>query len=160
MLAARCLSGAFVTGSRPRRAWLATWFPGSRRLGVRQLGHLARGAMTDFLSIMRSSLQEAGVFDKMGEYDDASLPGDWRWTCTACPVQAEGHLADGGMGYFRARHGEWSFEVSPGPTDDARDAVFGHMIDSGDDPHSGFAPVSWALPTVLACIEKAGGARL
>jgi len=101
----------------------------------------------------------ADIFDTMNGYDSDALPGDWRWTCTACPVQAEGHLDDGRMGYFRARHGEWRFDVSPGPTDDVQDAVFAITMAEGDDPYSGFAPMSWALPIVLRCIEQANGGR-
>lgn len=36
----------------------------------------------------------------MSELEFASI----EWTCSACPVQAEGRLSDGRWFYFRARH--------------------------------------------------------
>ncbi len=103
------------------------------------------------------ALADAGVFDKMREYDSSVLPGDWAWTCTACPVQAQGHLVDGRMGYFRARGGGWRFDVSASPSDDVTDAV-GNTVEEGDDPHDGFMPHAEAQALVVQCIGRAGGA--
>lgn len=56
----------------------------------------------------------------------------WKFTCAACPVQAEGKLEDGRMWYFRSRWGSWSMRVSENPTDEVQDAVGGEWVASGD----------------------------
>jgi hypothetical protein len=91
------------------------------------------------------------------QYTHDLLPGDGRWTCTACPVQAEGHLPDGHMWYFRARHGEWTFQVSDGPTDDVQDAVGGEVLLHGDDSWDGFMPAKEAAALIRRCLSQRQG---
>jgi len=49
-------------------------------------------------------------------------------TCSACPSQWEGTLADGRMIYIRYRWGYLSVCVSPNPTCDVYDAVRGEEV--------------------------------
>lgn len=79
---------------------------------------------------------------------EAETLGDWiRFTCFACPTQAEGKLTDGRMFYFRARHGTWDLRVSDEATDDVGDAVRGQAVADGDDETEG-----WMSPKAVAAI--------
>jgi len=53
-----------------------------------------------------------------------------KMTCWACPVQWECHTDGGRMLYVRFRHGRFTINISPVPTDDVRDAVRGEIIHS------------------------------
>jgi hypothetical protein len=49
--------------------------------------------------------------------DEHMIP-EFQWTCSACPLQAEGILANGKHWYFRARWDHYYFGVA-GSADDA-----------------------------------------
>jgi hypothetical protein len=76
--------------------------------------------------------------------------GEWKFTCCACPVQAEGTI-DGLELYFRSRHDEWTFAIGA-------DAV---MIDRREDGFFRRAPVMDAgylpLADAEAIIERCLG---
>lgn len=89
-----------------------------------------------------------------------------RWTCNACPVQAEGEIGGHGW-YFRARYETWSFSVSePGGDHDAAvDVSCGfasgwHIEEEwGDEGYAaGWMPPAVALGFILDCLAafKAG----
>lgn len=94
----------------------------------------------------------------MTERNTDKLPGDWRWTCTIDPVQAHGHLADGRLGYFRARHCEWTFRASTSATNNMVDVLMESPAFSGPDPSDGRMTHAEALAIVMDCIERLGGA--
>jgi len=52
----------------------------------------------------------------------------YKFTCWACPTQAEVRLASGHMAYFRYRFGVCTIQVSPEPTEDVMDAVCGPTV--------------------------------
>ncbi len=78
------------------------------------------------------------------------------FTCTACPVQAEGSIASRPF-YFRARWDRWSFAVSPSPSVDPVDvssASQGFFRESkyGSGEHdAGYMPIEEARAVVLRC---------
>jgi len=88
------------------------------------------------------------ISDLMDEHaEQARAAGPWiRFTCFACPTQAEGTLSDGRMFYFRARHGDWRLAVSHEP---GGDAVDGKIIAEGDDLSDGFMPPNVVVDIVL-----------
>ncbi len=80
-------------------------------------------------------------------------PGGGRWTCEACPVQAEGKLPDGRMWYFRGRDG-WRFDVSPGPTDDVGDAIWHTRFEGDTQSYAGWMSAAEASAIIADCLAK------
>jgi hypothetical protein len=71
----------------------------------------------------------------------------------ACPVQAVGTVCGRDL-YFRARHGEWSFDVANRdghlPSDGYQ--VLDGFYREGIDPHNGFMPLSEAVAVIAECL--------
>lgn len=71
-----------------------------------------------------------------------------------CPVQALGTVRGRDL-YFRARHGEWSFEVADSighlPSDGFQDSDGFHR--EGIDPNDGFMPLSEAVKLIAECLR-------
>lgn len=84
------------------------------------------------------------------EFGTTELRFGGKWTCTACPVQAEGRLNDGRPWYFRARHGEWSMQV--GERGDEH-AVEGRWVADGYDPWEGFMPAPEAAARIHSVLR-------
>jgi hypothetical protein len=78
----------------------------------------------------------------------------------ACPVQAFGSVLGREL-YFRARHGEWSFDVADSegrlPSDGYRDSD--GFYREGIDPHNGYMPLSEAVAVIAACLREYTGVR-
>lgn len=77
----------------------------------------------------------------------------------ACPVQAFGTVRGRDL-YFRARHGEWWFEVEDAagrlPSDGYRDSDGFYM--EGMDPHNGHMPLDEAVGVIEQCLREYVGA--
>ncbi|MDB5310752.1 MAG: hypothetical protein JWO38_4954 [Gemmataceae bacterium] len=78
----------------------------------------------------------------------------------ACPVQAFG-TARGRDLCFRARQGEWSFDVADGaghlPSDGFRDSD--GFYREGIDPHNGYMPLPEAVAVIAECLRECAGGR-
>jgi hypothetical protein len=73
----------------------------------------------------------------------------------ACPVQAFGTVRGRDL-YFRARHGQWSFEVADStgnlPSDGHRHSD--GFCREGDDPHHGYMPLREAVDVIASCLRE------
>jgi hypothetical protein len=73
----------------------------------------------------------------------------------ACPVQALGTVCGRDL-YFRARHGDWSFEVADSartlPSDGGAREPDGFYRD-GVDPHNGRMPLPEAVAVITECLR-------
>lgn len=76
----------------------------------------------------------------------------------ACPVQAFGTVRGRDL-YFRARHGEWWFEVADAAgrmwSDGYRDSD-GYYRE-GIDPHNGYMPLPEAVAVIAECLREYTG---
>lgn len=81
------------------------------------------------------------------------------FTCTACPVQAEGSIASHPF-YFRARWDRWSFAVSLSPSVDpvdvssASQGFFRESKYGSGDSDAGYMPLEEARAVVLRCARE------
>lgn len=76
----------------------------------------------------------------------------------ACPVQASGTVRGRDL-YFRARHGEWTFEVadSAGHLPSDGYSKSDGFYREGIDPHNGYMPLPEAIVMVVACLREYTG---
>jgi hypothetical protein len=78
----------------------------------------------------------------------------------ACPVQVFGTVCGREL-YFRARHGEWSFDVADNtghlPSDDYRESD--GFYREGIDPHNGYMPLPEAVAVIAECLREYTGTR-
>lgn len=76
----------------------------------------------------------------------------------ACPVQAFGTVGGREL-YFRARHGEWSFDVADSagnlPSDGYHDSD--GFYREGIDPHNGYMLLPEAVGVVTECLREYTG---
>ena len=78
----------------------------------------------------------------------------------ACPVQAVG-TAHGRELYFRARHGEWTFEVADTAGNLPSDGYFNSdgFYREGIDPHQGYMPLREAVDVIAECLREYDSTR-
>src|SRR5262245_34154783 len=78
----------------------------------------------------------------------------------ACPVQAFGTVCGRAL-YFRARHGEWSFDVADSGCHLPSDGHFDSdgFYREGMDPHHGYMPLPEAVAVVAECLREYTGGR-
>ena len=78
----------------------------------------------------------------------------------ACPVQALGTVRGRDL-YFRARHGEWSFDIADTagnlPSDGHADS--NGFYREGIDPHHGYMPLQEAVAVIAECLRDYTGGR-
>ena len=76
------------------------------------------------------------------------------FTCSACPVQAEGKLKDGRWWYFRYRWGRWTF--STGDDSGVMSAVAGKVFrtEQVSDGLDGWMEQEKAEDIIRKCIEE------
>ena len=141
-----------------RNAW-AAFFAGQRwTVDSYEFERLAASWMTpeqvmaalwgfDSSSDSPSAPTSEGRPSQRTETEPVHLRYGGQWTCTGCPVQAEGRLDSGRPWYFRARHGEWVLRVGE-PSDD--NAVSSPCVADGLDPWDGFMPQAEAAARIHA----------
>lgn len=83
---------------------------------------------------------------------------DGEWTCSACPVQAEG-MVDGHSWYFRSRGEHWEFYVAePGHMgyQVGLEGIPGWGIDRewGSWPEAGWMPFKTARRLIRLCVAR------
>ncbi len=73
----------------------------------------------------------------------------------ACPVQAFGTVRGRDL-YFRARHGEWSFDVADSAGNLPSDGYFNSdgFYREGIDPNNGYMPLPEAVAVVAECLRE------
>jgi hypothetical protein len=104
---------------------------------------------------LKPVLNERGrLFDDADRATDKQLTPTFEWTCSACPLQAEGTLANGKHWYFRARHDHYYFGVAGS----VEDAVFKDTSDWGKE-YGPYPDASWmnpcdAVQLIHGCIEE------
>ena len=78
----------------------------------------------------------------------------------ACPVQAFGTVCGRDL-YFRARHGEWWFEVADSAGKMPSDGYFNSdgFYRDGIDPHQGYMPLPEAVAVIAECLREYTGHR-
>ena len=93
------------------------------------------------------------------EIDVSELRLDGFFSCTACPVQAEGTIAEFPF-YFRARHDKWTFAIALDSDGDAvgiesSEQGFFRKASYGHGPHdAGYMPLDEARQIIARCVEE------
>src|SRR5262245_3299124 len=70
-----------------------------------------------------------------------------------CPVQATGEVLGRDL-YFRARHGEWSFDVANADGHLPSDGYSGGFYREGQYPDAGYMPHQKAVTLIAKCLRE------
>jgi hypothetical protein len=84
------------------------------------------------------------------------------WLSGLCPVQSQGWIDEKHAYYFRARHDEWSINITKNEANDLDDAiiirpnpdVWEYTEKYGEDPEAGYMPFIEVLAFIESSVNK------